>query len=65
MKNNILTITVMCLFLSGCGWFDREVAKLTGHSKHCVGNVLYIQFASGATVAYNPDGSIKTCKLKG
>lgn len=61
MKNVIIAIVAVSM-LSGCGWFSREAAKLTGYSKECVDGVMYYQFASGVTVAYNKDGSIKTCK---
>lgn len=59
MKKLILITAV--LTLSGCGSFDREIAKLTGYANSCIDGVLYYQFASGVTVAYNKDGSIKTC----
>ena len=47
--------------LSGCGYVDRVAASATGHSTMCVEGVKYIQFTSGASVAYNKDGSVKTC----
>lgn len=54
----ILFITVM----SGCGQFSRGCAKWTGHDIVCVEGVKYIQFTSGVSPQYNPDGSIVTCK---
>jgi hypothetical protein len=51
------------LSLTGCGRFDRWVAGWTGDgAKTCVDGVLYLQFTSGTSVAYNPDGSIKKCE---
>lgn len=48
--------------LTGCGWFDRKLAAVTGGAtKTCVDGVLYLQFTSGATVAYTPDSKVKTC----
>jgi len=47
--------------LSGCGIGDKIEANLTGNSNHCIQGVEYIQFARGATVMYNVDGSIKLC----
>lgn len=62
MKNVIIALIAVS-FLSGCGWIDREMAKATGRaSKTCVDGVLYLQFTSGASVAYNPDGTVKLCK---
>lgn len=61
MKNVVILICA-AMVLSGCGWLDREVAKMTGSaSKSCLSGVLYYQFTSGAAVAYNTDGSVKTC----
>jgi len=51
----------LALTLSGCGWFDRVAATTTGYSKVCVDKIQYIQFTSGVTVAYTPDGKVKTC----
>ncbi len=68
MMNRVLWSIVGIVFgismLSGCGQVDRHVAQWTGHSKHCVEGVKYIQFTNGATVMYNIDGSIVTC-IKG
>jgi hypothetical protein len=43
------------------GYFGRKVASVTGYSESCISGVKYIQFASGATVMYTPDGKIATC----
>ena len=57
-----LTIAILAAALSGCGWFDRASTSLTGNaSRVCLGGVEYLQFTSGASVAYTPDGKIKTC----
>lgn len=53
---------IMLASLVGCGVVDRGVASLTGESSLCVGGVKYLQFTSGASVAYTPDGKIETCK---
>ena len=56
---------IMMLFalaLTGCGWFDRVVATTTGIAHTCIDGVEYLQFTSGASVAYTPDGKVKTCK---
>lgn len=56
------TLVLSILALSGCGYIDRKLAGYTGDgTRTCVDGVLYLQFTSGASVAYNPDGSIKTC----
>jgi len=55
-------LLIGCVFtLSGCGWFDRELAKLSGYSTVCVKGVEYIQFTSGATPMYRSDGTLVTC----
>ena len=48
--------------LSACGQANRGIAMVSGNSKTCIDGVEYIEFASGASVAYTPDGKIKTCK---
>jgi hypothetical protein len=61
------TIFLLCIAtatLSGCGWFDRQIASATGVSKSCVDGVEYLQFSSGASVAYTTDGKVKTCAIK-
>jgi hypothetical protein len=58
----ILVITALALLATGCGRFDRWMASITGGAtKECVDGVQYLQFTSGASVAYNKDGSIKRC----
>jgi hypothetical protein len=60
MKALIIFASALCL--TGCGWFDRKLAAFTGDAtKTCIGGVEYLQFTSGATVAYTPDGKVKTC----
>ena len=55
-------LLLLPLVLVGCGYVDRGMAHLTGDgSETCHEGVTYLQFTSGATVMYNPDGSIHTC----
>lgn len=55
-------LALLASILTGCGWFDRKLAATTGGAtRTCVDGVLYLQFTSGATVAYNPDGTIRRC----
>lgn len=42
-------------------WLRDGGAKVTGYTKQCVGGVVYYQFTSGSSVAYNTDGTIKLC----
>lgn len=63
-KTLILTVVSAAALLGGCGALDREVAKLTGYARSCVDGVEYLQFASGVTVAYTPDGKVKTCPVE-
>lgn len=53
---------VALVSLSACGKVDRVVASVTGSSQQCVEGVMYIQFTSGASVKYLPDGKIATCR---
>ena len=55
------TALAVCVLLSGCGNFDRGVAKVTGSSESCIDGVKYIQFPSGASVKYTRDGRVATC----
>lgn len=57
----VIAIFVSTLF-SGCGTINRFSAKITGSTEECVDRVIYLQFPSGASVKYKPDGSIATCK---
>ena len=56
-----LVLLALAVALSGCGKFDRGVAKIKGSAQSCIDGVLYLQFTSGATVKYNRDGTIATC----
>jgi len=58
----LLVLGLLLGFSSGCDGCSRNVANWRGHSTMCVDGVVYIQFASGASVGYNTDGTIKTCK---
>lgn len=57
-----LALGAASLLLSGCGWLERFDATATGYSRQCIDGVEYLQFASGASVAYTTDGRIKTCR---
>lgn len=58
-----VVVAVLASTLTGCGWFDRNVAAITGGpTETCVDGVAYLQFTSGATVKYTKDGKIATCK---
>jgi hypothetical protein len=50
------------LLLSGCGLWSRQVASTVGYDQICVNGVSYLQFTSGVSVEYTPDGKIKECK---
>lgn len=62
--NVLLLFVLICvvLVLPSCGDLSKKVANITGYSRQCVDGVEYLQFPSGVTVAYTPDGKIKTCK---
>ncbi len=50
------------LIATGCGQVSRMKAHYTGYDVVCVDGVFYLQFPSGVTVKYAPDGSIVTCR---
>lgn len=49
------------MLLCSCGKLDKTIVGYTGYAKSCIDGVEYIQFTSGASVAYTTDGKIKTC----
>jgi hypothetical protein len=55
-------LVLISLSLAGCGWVSRLSATLSDYSRICVDGVSYLQFTSGASVEYGPDGKVKTCK---
>lgn len=62
MKKLLLAVALV-LSLTSCGYVDRISAKYTGAgSEVCQDGVVYLQFTSGVTVKYTPEGKIATCK---
>lgn len=61
MFKKIAIAAVIAIGVSACGQIDRKIASVTGSSESCVDGVTYIQFTSGVTVKYKPDGKIATC----
>lgn len=57
----VISVALIAVTLTGCGWFDRQVASVTGYSKSCVDGVTYMQFASGVTPQYTIDGKLVAC----
>lgn len=56
-------VVLVGLSIQGCGLMERGMASFTGGgAETCHAGVSYIQLTSGATVKYNTDGSIATCK---
>jgi hypothetical protein len=56
-------VALSSVLLTGCGRFDLWIASQTGSAvSECIGGVEYLQFTSGASVAYTPEGAIKRCK---
>lgn len=59
----ILIALILITMLTSCGAADRAWSWATGDAgETCMAGVLYYQFTSGAAVAYNTDGTVKTCK---
>ena len=62
MKTRLIFVSLLCMILAGCGWFDREVAKVTGGAtKTCIDGVTYLQFTSGAAVQVDLQGRPVPC----
>ena len=57
----LVAATFAALSITGCGRIDRAVASLQGSAESCVSGVVYLQFTSGVTVKYLPNGKIATC----
>ncbi|CAI8871701.1 hypothetical protein [Methylococcus capsulatus] len=57
-----MILMVATSVLSACAVGERINTAVTGHTTQCIDGVEYVQFASGASVAYSPDGKIKTCR---
>ena len=61
MKIKLLAVLALVLTLSSCGVVERFFAGVTGGgTATCFRGVMYVQFTSGASVAYNTDGTIMT-----
>jgi len=57
-----IILIALALSFAGCGAVDRFASKITGDaSETCHEGVMYLQFTSGASVMYNPDGTIHPC----
>lgn len=57
-----ILIMALAFSFAGCGAVDRFASNITGDaSETCHEGVMYLQFTSGASVMFNPDGSIHTC----
>jgi len=53
---------VFFLSITGCGKADRFIAGVIGHGAEiCQDGVVYLQFTSGVSVAYQKDGKVRTC----
>lgn len=60
-----MVAVLLCGLLGGCGWVDRVTASATGApSEACVDGVSYLQFTSGVSVKYTPQGRVATCGVK-
>ncbi|PJZ86324.1 hypothetical protein [Leptospira harrisiae] len=58
----IRIVLLFSFLFVGCGTISRGCAKYFGYDEVCVDGVKYIQFTSGASVKYNPNGTIATCR---
>lgn len=67
----IAVISILCvLLITGCKdeccTFEvpKETKRLSLYRTLCIDNVVYISYDRGITVAFNDNGTIKTCGLK-
>jgi uncharacterized protein YceK len=56
----LLSLTVIAT-LSSCGNVSRLVAAVTGTSEVCHDGITYVQFPSGVSVKYSPEGRLVSC----
>jgi len=62
MKYKLIVIAFLVATLSGCGVVERMFAGITGGgTATCFRGVTYVQFTSGASVAYAIDGTLIPC----
>lgn len=58
-----ILVCLVVLSLTGCGVWERFAGGVSvGGYESCVDGVTYLQFTSGVTVKYLPDGKIANCK---
>jgi hypothetical protein len=57
-----LFLFLLMLSLNSCGGCSKDIATLTGYANVCIDGVHYLQFPSGVTPKFKPDGTIVTCK---
>lgn len=61
-KYKLIVIAFLVATLSSCGVVERMFAGITGGgTATCFRGVTYVQFTSGASVAYNIDGTLIPC----
>lgn len=66
-NRNVIGTGLMVIILLGTylfftsGYWKRKWAVYAGYSVQCIDGVKYVQFISGGTVKYKPDGTIDTC----
>jgi len=58
-----LWIILVVFFSFNQGRINQTIAGIKGYSTVCIDGVNYLQFPSGASVKFNPDGKISTCNL--
>lgn len=62
MTRKMAVLALMTIALSACGKAQQLEAHWTGDAAEtCHAGVVYLQFTSGASVKYLPDGKIATC----
>lgn len=66
ITGGVVAVLLVCwglldIFLS-TGSAHRKIAEYTGYSAICVDGVKYIQFTSGASVQYDTNGKVVTCR---
>ena len=57
----LVVYAIADVYLSS-GAVHRRIAQYTGYSTICVDGVKYIQFTSGASVQYDANGKVVTCR---
>lgn len=64
MDKKLLLPIAACLLLTGCGSWNQLKAHIADYTLVCVTetNIMYVQFPTGVSPLYTPNGTLVNCK---